>query len=72
MALPASGPEPDHWFEPIAAHLGQAYLRYSFTKGTRQEVDYLVKALGLSPGARVLDLWTGCYTPRQLRLLLRE
>ena len=23
-----------HWFEPIAEHLGSAYLRYSFTKGT--------------------------------------
>ena len=26
--------EPNHWFEPIAEHLGAAYLRYSFTKGT--------------------------------------
>jgi hypothetical protein len=24
----------DHWFEPVADHLGGAYLRYSFTKGT--------------------------------------
>ena len=23
--------EPVHWFEPIAEHLGAAYLRYSFT-----------------------------------------
>ncbi len=29
----------DHWFEPLADHLGAAYLRYSFTKGTEQEVD---------------------------------
>ena len=41
---------PDHWFEPIADHLGAAYLRYSFTKGTVQEVDHLVAALGLRPG----------------------
>src|SRR6188508_1172105 len=34
-----------HWFEPIAAHLGSAYLRYSFTKGTVQEVDHVVGAL---------------------------
>ncbi|MEZ5249859.1 MAG: hypothetical protein R2713_11795 [Ilumatobacteraceae bacterium] len=39
-----------HWFEPIADHLGSAYLRYSFTKGTRQEVDHLVHALDLRAG----------------------
>ncbi|MSY13238.1 MAG: class I SAM-dependent methyltransferase, partial [Actinobacteria bacterium] len=37
----------DHWFEPLADYLGNAYLRYSFTKGTRQEVDAIVAALGL-------------------------
>ena len=40
----------DHWFEPIAEHLGSAYLRYSFTKGTEQEVAFLVEVLGLEPG----------------------
>ena len=49
----------DHWFEPVADHLGAAYLRYSFTKGTRQEVDHLVTALGLGPGMRVLDVGCG-------------
>ena len=49
----------DHWFEAIADHLGEAYLRYSFTKGTRQEVDFLVPALGLERGMRVLDVGCG-------------
>lgn len=49
----------DHWFEPIADHLGSAYLRYSFTKGTRQEVDAVIGWLGLEPGMRVLDVGCG-------------
>lgn len=49
----------EHWFEPIADHLGSAYLRYSFTKGTRQEVDFLMDVLELSPGDRVLDVGCG-------------
>ncbi len=48
-----------HWFEELADHLGDAYLRYSFTRGTRQEVDFLAGVLGLGPGARLLDVGCG-------------
>jgi SAM-dependent methyltransferase len=60
----------DHWFEPIADHLGRAYLRYSFTKGTEQEVDFLVDALELTPGQRVLDV--GCGPGRHAHALARR
>ena len=48
-----------HWFEAMADFMGPAYLRYSFTKGTEQEVAFLAEALALRPGMRVLDVGCG-------------
>ena len=59
--------EPDHWFEPLADHLGDAYLRYSFTRGTANEVAFLIDVLGLQPGQRLLDV--GCGPGRHARAL---
>jgi SAM-dependent methyltransferase len=54
-----TGDSGEHWFEPLADHMGAAYLRYSFTKGTQQEVEWLVDALELRPGSKVLDVGCG-------------
>ena len=59
-----------HWFEPLAEHMGSAYLRYSFTKGTVNEVDFIVSQLNLQPGARILDV--GCGPGRHSHELARR
>ncbi len=64
------GDDAGHWFEGLADHLGAAYLRYSFTYGTEQEVDFLVDVLGLRPGMRVLDV--GCGPGRHAHALARR
>lgn len=50
---------PADWYRPLAAHLKQAYLRYSFTQNTKQEVDFLYDVLAMQPGQRVLDVGCG-------------
>jgi SAM-dependent methyltransferase len=48
-----------HWFESVARYLGDSYLKYSFTKGTKQEIDFLVETLPLVEGDRVIDIGCG-------------
>jgi SAM-dependent methyltransferase len=47
------------FFQSVGDTLGEAYLRYSFTKGTDQEVSFLLDLLGLPAGSRVLDVGCG-------------
>jgi SAM-dependent methyltransferase len=49
----------EHWFEELADHMKAAYLRYSFTKGTLQEVDFILATTGASPGSSFIDIGCG-------------
>lgn len=60
----------EHWFDAIADFLGPAYLRNAFTMGTDQEVEFLVDALALEPGMRILDI--GCGPGRHSLSLARR
>jgi SAM-dependent methyltransferase len=62
--------EDPYWFDAVAEYLGPAYLRNAFTKGTEQEVEFLVDALALAPGMRVLDV--GCGPGRHALALARR
>src|SRR5689334_24925518 len=65
-----------NWFNEIAAFMGKTYWApdtgrvMAFTKGTTQEVDFLVDALALEPGVRVLD--AGCGPGRHSLELARR
>jgi SAM-dependent methyltransferase len=59
-----------HWFEDLADHMGPAYLRYSFTKGTEKEIDQLLRRVSLDAGTRVLDV--GCGPGRHAHALGRR
>lgn len=48
-----------HWFEGVADTLGASYLKYSFTRGTNQEVDALIDMLEIDSGHRILDVGCG-------------
>ena len=49
----------EHWFEDLASHMKAAYLKYSFTKGTVQEIDYILEATRATVGSSFIDVGCG-------------
>lgn len=49
----------DHWFEDLASHMKDAYLRYSFTKGTVQEVEFILETTEARIGSAFIDIGCG-------------
>jgi SAM-dependent methyltransferase len=49
----------EHWFEDLASHMKAAYLRYSFTKGTVQEVEFILESTGAVAGSSFIDVGCG-------------
>ena len=47
------------YFSVVGDRLGENYLRYGFTKGSEQEVAFLLELLEPAPGDRVLDVGCG-------------
>lgn len=64
---PPDDPSGAHWFEGLADLMGAAYLRYSFTRGTDQEVRFIDGAVGGLAGRTVLDV--GCGPGRHARAM---
>lgn len=64
-AVGAFGCPDGPWFNEVAAWLGKTYWApntgrvMAFTKGTEQEIDFVVEELGLEPGMKVLDVGCG-------------
>ncbi len=58
--MTTSKPHPrEAYFEAVGDLLGKSYLRYEFTKGTAQEVAFLLELLALPEGSRILDVGCG-------------
>lgn len=48
-----------NYYEEIGNFLGGNYLNYGFTKGTLQEVDFLIEHMDLQVGASIIDIGCG-------------
>jgi cyclopropane fatty-acyl-phospholipid synthase-like methyltransferase len=47
------------FYEEIGDFLKENYLNYGFTKGTIQEIDFLVELMDLQESDRILDMGCG-------------